>query len=390
MNRIRLLPICFGLFLFFSMSSITASQISLGIALLIWLIRLILKKDRLGFPPFFWALLAYGGLSLLSCLFSFNPEESFRDSRELLLLLIIPMVTTGFHHLRVLEHTHLALLASGMISILYSFYIFVLHSSPGERITGFMGHYMTQAGLLVLFGCAALSFLCFQRGKLRFVWGGAFGLSLVVLMLTLTRSAWVGMFVGILVLMWLYKPKILILIPFLLALFLIALPPQIRQRAVSIFDMKNATNQQRIEFIRGGLKVVRAYPVFGTGPNMVNIEIKREKYGLSEEAKPLAVHLHNNIIQIAAERGLPALLAWLAFIALTAWALIRRLQSGDPGMRPLAAAALAALAAFFTAGLFEYNFGDSEVTALFFYLIAVPFAREQILRRQETIPESHE
>jgi len=390
MKRIHLLPLCLGFFLFFSMSSITASQLSLGIALLIWLARLILKKERPRFPLFFWALLAYGGFSLLACIFSFNPEESFRDSRELLLLLIIPLVISAFSRMRILERTHLALLASGVISLLYSIYVFIFNSSPGERITGFMGHYMTQAGLLVIFGCTALSFFFFQSGKMRFVWGGGFGLTLIVLMLTLTRSAWVGMFVGIVVLLWLYKPKILVLLPFLLGLFFIAAPPQIRQRAVSIFDLKNATNHQRIEYIRGGLKVVRAYPVFGTGPNMVNIEIKRDKYGLSEESKQLAVHLHNNLIQIAAERGIPALLAWLVFIVLTAGALIKRLQSRDPELIPLAAAALAALFAFFAAGLFEYNFGDSEVAALFFYVIAIPFAQERVLKLRETAPESHE
>jgi len=390
MKRIHLLPLCLGFFLFFSMSSITASQLSLGIALLIWLARLILKKERPRFPLFFWALLAYGGFSLLACIFSFNPEESFRDSRELLLLLIIPLVISAFSRMRILERTHLALLASGVISLLYSIYVFIFNSSPGERITGFMGHYMTQAGLLVIFGCTALSFFFFQSGKMRFVWGGGFGLTLIVLMLTLTRSAWVGMFVGIVVLLWLYKPKILVLLPFLLGLFFIAAPPQIRQRAVSIFDLKNATNHQRIEYIRGGLKVVRAYPVFGTGPNMVNIEIKRDKYGLSEESKQLAVHLHNNLIQIAAERGILALLAWLVFIVLTAGALIKRLQSRDPELIPLAAAALAALFAFFAAGLFEYNFGDSEVAALFFYVIAIPFAQERVLKLRETAPESHE
>ncbi len=390
MTRIRLLPLCIGTFLFFSMSSITASQISLGIAVLLWLIRLIRRQDRLEFPGFFWALLAYAGLSLMACIFSFNPEESFRDSRELLLLLIIPLVTTAFLRKRTLERTHLSLLASGIISLLYSLYLFAFHSSPGERIAGFMGHYMTQAGLLVIFGCTALSFFLFQRKRLRFVWGAAFGLAGMALMLTLTRSAWVGMFVGTAVLIWLYKPKVLVLLPFLLGLFIIAAPAQIRRRAVSIFDLNNATNHQRIEYIRGGMKVVRNYPLFGTGPNMVNIEIKRDKYGLSEEAKPLAVHLHNNLIQIAAERGIPALLAWLSFFLLTAGALIKRLKIEDPESRPLTAAALAALFAFFAAGLFEYNFGDSEVAALFLYVITIPFAQERVLRLQETAPESHE
>ena len=40
----------------------------------------------------------------------------------------------------------------------------------------------------------------------------------------------------------------------------------------------------------------------------------------------------------------------------------------------LTATALAALVAMLTAGLFEYNFGDSEFLMLFLLLITLPFA----------------
>jgi hypothetical protein len=50
----------------------------------------------------------------------------------------------------------------------------------------------------------------------------------------------------------------------------------------------------------------------------------------------------------------------------------------------LTAAALAGLLALFTAGFFEYNFGDSEVVTLFLYLITVPFAAQRINQLKET------
>jgi hypothetical protein len=42
-----------------------------------------------------------------------------------------------------------------------------------------------------------------------------------------------------------------------------------------------------------------------------------------------------------------------------------------------AAAALAAMVAMLSAGLFEYNFGDSEFLMLFLVLITLPFAAER-------------
>ena len=84
-------------------------------------------------------------------------------------------------------------------------------------------------------------------------------------------------------------------------------------------------------------------------------------------------HLHNVPLQIAAERGLPALAAWLAFIAIllsSIWP--ERLYIGE--QRFLAAVGLAAVISMVAAGMFEYNFGDSEFLMLFLMLVTLPFA----------------
>ena len=83
-------------------------------------------------------------------------------------------------------------------------------------------------------------------------------------------------------------------------------------------------------------------------------------------------HLHNVPLQIAAERGLPALAIWIAFIAVLAYSLFRIFRSERD--QTLAAAGLAAIAGMLSAGLFEYNFGDSEFLMLFLVLVTLPFA----------------
>jgi O-antigen ligase len=103
------------------------------------------------------------------------------------------------------------------------------------------------------------------------------------------------------------------------------------------------------------------------------------KYGLSAEARS-NVHLHNNLIQIAAERGIPTLLSWLAFIAWCFFSLLGFLKKRDSTVFLFAAAAGASLLALFTAGLFEYNFADSEIAVLFLYLITVPFAAQKAVQ----------
>ena len=86
------------------------------------------------------------------------------------------------------------------------------------------------------------------------------------------------------------------------------------------------------------------------------------------------MHLHNNVLQIAAERGLPNLAAWLWLITMGIAGTVksfRRWPAGT-GERALAAGALALLVAGMTAGLFEYNFGDSEFLMLFLFAMTNP------------------
>jgi len=245
-----------------------------------------------------------------------------------------------------------------------------------------MGHYMTQAGLLLLFISLALGILFFSRNKLRFLWGATFFFATVILIFTQTRSAWVGTAVAASVILFLYKPKTLILIPIILGLVFLVSPKNVKQRALSIFSLKAYSNAQRIEYIQVGLKIMKNYPFFGTGPDTVDMEFKLPKYGLSEDAKR-NVHLHNNILQIGAERGIPALLAWLVFLLLAFIDLRVLLKDKNPSIYPLAAGALAALAGLFVAGFFEYNFGDSEITILFLYVLTIPFAAKRWTKKNK-------
>ncbi|UCC39546.1 MAG: O-antigen ligase family protein [Candidatus Aminicenantes bacterium] len=376
-----LLPIIFSLYLLFSMVSISVSQIFLSLSLLCWIIFLIKEKQKPLIPSFFWPLIAYSGLSLISSFRSVNPEISLRDSKELLLFLIIPIVYTGFRQGKALKKASLALLASAYLCSLYSLLYFFFKAQPGERITGFMGHYMTQAGILLLFCSMALSMFFFLREKARFLWGIGLLLAVFPLVLTQTRSAWIGLVIAASLIILLYKPKVLIIIPIAAGLFFIASPQHMKKRALSIFSLETYSNRLRIEYTKAGIEIIKDFPLLGSGPDTVDMVFQNPKYGLSEDAK-MNVHLHNNIIQIGAERGIPTLLAWITFLAWAFISLIKLLKNKDPTIYPFTVTALAALLALASSGLFEYNFGDSEITTLFLYMITVPFTLDLIKKRE--------
>ncbi len=368
--------------LLFSLISISLVQIFLGLAIVLWVYFLIRRKRRLEVPGFMGPLLVYIAWSLLASALSRDPATSFIDSRELLLALIVPIVMAAFFSARSLAVGILALPVSALATSVYSLARYAIRRAPGERVMGFMGHYMTQAGLLMIFGAAALALVLFLRDRSRWFWGLAFALSLPALGLTLTRSAWIGLVAAVCLVVLLYKPKALVVVPIFVGLFFLFGTQAMKRRALSAFSLYGYSNQERVEYLRAGLKIIADNPLHGTGPRTVSKIFQYPEYGLSEQARK-NVHLHNNLIQIAAERGLPALAAWLAFLI---WALVdlsKAFRAGDRTLRAMAAASMAVIVALFIAGLFEYNFGDSEITSLFYLLITLPFARRSLALRVE-------
>ena len=85
-------------------------------------------------------------------------------------------------------------------------------------------------------------------------------------------------------------------------------------------------------------------------------------------------HMHSNLLQIALERGLPALMLWLAFLFVYGRTLWRSLRCGhklDWQDRGILLGALGGLIGFFASGLVHYNWGDSEVVMIFYMLAGV-------------------
>lgn len=376
-----IIPAFFSLFLLFSFDSISIGQIFLCITFIIWIFFLALRKIKFEVPGYFWPLAVYAFLSLIASAASVNPGISFQDNRELLLFFVVPIVFTGFSRNKDIKLAMGALLISASVSILFSFFCFIFRYTPGDRIAGFMGHYMTQAGLLVLFSALALSLFLFNRGKIRFVWGGMFVLAAVALVLTLTRSAWIGILVAGCVILFIYKPKTLVLVPIAASLFFVVSPKHIKNRALTIFKRNSYSNMERLEYIHAGIMIIKDYPLFGTGPDTVDMVFQDPKYELSESAKR-NVHLHNNFLQIAAERGLFSFMAWLTFVIWTLISLGKLTKNKDPSVRSLSVGALAGFLALMAAGLFEYNFGDSEILVLLLFIITVPFVQEKISVKQ--------
>ena len=350
--------------------SIAAAQILLTIAVVSWLVSHIARGERLAAPPFFWPLVAYAALTLVSAGFSIDPEESFTDSKQLVLFMLVPLtfdLARGARANSVLSVILTIGAASAFVGIVQ--YAVLNFDGLGRRPQGTLSHWMTYSGTLMLVICAAVARLLYgTSGRL---WA-AFVMPalLVALSLTLTRGAWVGVAVGVAALFLSKDFRLLALIPIVAVIGIVLAPQTLTDRVYSIFDRHDLTNRDRVAMLQAGVSIVKDYPLTGVGPDQ--IERAYPSYRVAEAVKPTNPHLHNVPMQIAAERGLPALAAWVWFVISLAIGLLRLLRTSRH--KSLAAAALGGVAAMLAAGLTEYNFGDSEFLMLLLVIITLPFA----------------
>jgi len=360
-----------------SLFSISVAQIAAAGLGAVWAGRHAAARQWPDFSPLAWPFAAFIIASLIAALFSLDVRESVKDSKDLTHIVLYfaayDLLTRGFAPAGALLRT---VAACGFAAAVVGFGQAArkgieLH----DRISGAQGMYMTYAGLLMLAFVIALCAALFSRQRRDWwLWPALAALAFAI-MLSLTRSALIGALAGSLVAIGLWRPKALIAAPVLLAIALALAPAAARERAFSVFDLENRSNKERLYVWGAGVKIAADHPLFGVGQN--SFPLVYPQYRHPEVTEPDISHLHNNVLELAAERGLIGLAAWLSIwiaalvVMIRGW---RALAPGPSNKRAALAAGFAGMAAFHSAGMFEYNFGDSEIQMLMYLLMALAAA----------------
>jgi O-antigen ligase len=353
--------------------SIVAAQACLAIALVSWAASLVTHHERIEAPRFFLPLAVYAALTLVAAVASADPASGLADSKQLLLFALVPAV----YHFARGDRARLVvnvLITVGALSAAVGIVQYgILHyDNLGQRPRGTLGPYMTYSGLLMLVISAAAARVLFERRDR--LWPAlVMPALLVAVVVTFTRSAWVGASVAVALLCIIKDKRLIAVVPILVALFFAVAPGRLTDRFLSIFDPRDLTGRDRLAMLRAGAAMVADHPLTGVGPNMVERVYPAYRDPLAVER--VVPHLHNVPMQIAAERGLIALAVWIWFIVRATHDLLVRARVRRDRFLP--ATGLAAIAAMLTAGFFEYNFGDSEFLMLFLVLITLPFAADR-------------
>ena len=293
--------------------------------------------------------------------------------------------------------------------------------SRNWRSAGFYGHYTTYAEVLQLIASLVLglfiALFSTQRRKdpetgrhgdgergfavsLRsrvpvFIFALCLAAMSLALLLTVTRASQLGFLVSAftIVLVSGRRKLLLGLAAIVLPIALIGVFFLQQSRNVGFFDVKDDSTNYRLTMYQDGLRLWTESPrhlILGVG--MDSIKRYWQDWRLFDGGNLPMGHFHSTPLQLLVEGGLPALMLWLWILWIYAKTLMRFLklritnyelriikneeQSKIQRLKSkveigIILGSLGGLIGFFTGGLVHYNFGDAEVTMVFFMLMGL-------------------
>ncbi|MBP7376357.1 MAG: O-antigen ligase family protein, partial [Pyrinomonadaceae bacterium] len=255
--------------------------------------------------------------------------------------------------------------------------------SHNWRSMGFYNHYVTYSEVLMLvasliFGLliAAIGSYARRRRSTIPLLAAAFAGTSFALLLTVTRASQLALMISaFMIVLRGASRKIAI------ATVLLAIPVIIgglfflqQSRQTGFFDSKDESTRYRFVMWNDGGRLLTAGPrnfVFGVG--MDSIQKHWQEWGMYEGGFLPMGHFHSAPVQIAVERGIPALLIWLIILALfarTLWRGITIARDGDWRSFGILLGTFGALVGFVASGFVHWNLGDQEVAMVFYILMA--------------------
>jgi O-antigen ligase len=366
--------------------SIAVSQIALGLALLTLLFRWAVLKEA---PPATGlektaALLALWALVMIPL--STNVSQSVLFYRRFYLFSAIWVAAS----LAVSERRRLYLLGALLTgSLAVSIYGQIHHAQlaggfMSQRLAVFFNA-MTSGALLMMALMVAAGFLIAPGigRKLKLVIAVAVLPVILGIIMTMTRSAQLGLVGGLGIMLLMVKPKFFgVFVGFLVALACVLalfgenlLSERMWIRITPSFVMSGDNTTQRLDMWRGGMEMIKANPVTGVGDRGLE-EISKEYFVSSENL--YFGHMHNNIVHMAVIWGIPGMILGQAFVFAGLWFLVKRWRdhprrAGGRGSLPMMSGwvlgAIGAWVSFYIAGLTEWYFGDAESILIYLTIL---------------------
>lgn len=245
------------------------------------------------------------------------------------------------------------------------------------RASGWTRHYETYSEIIQILAQLALGLALAQLvnhgfnrwSKLAFLAAGMLALGLA---LTAMRTALIAFAIGVVVISWraLRGRARIAMLASLAVLLIVGAFVVYQTRAHQALFLRDPSSSLRVQVARVGAARIMLHPLFGHG--MDSMHAHWNEWGFPGAD---LLHLHSTPLQLAFDRGLPALFLWFWIVWLfwrTASRSEKRLrETGDTNRYGILLGATGALAGFLASSLVNYNLGDGEVALVFWWLLGI-------------------
>ncbi len=250
-------------------------------------------------------------------------------------------------------------------------------SSHRFRASGWTRHYETYSEIIQILAQLALGLALahlvnhgFNRwSRLAFLAAGLLALGLA---LTAMRTALIAFAIGVFVVSWrALRGRARVAVLGALGVLLIVGGFVVYQtRARQALFLKDPSSSLRVQVAKVGLRRLMLHPLFGHGMDAMHVHWNEWGFPGSD-----MLHLHSTPLQLAFDRGLPALFLWFWIVWLF-WRTASRnekrwRETGDTNRYGILLGVTGALAGFLASSLVNYNLGDGEVALVFWWSLGI-------------------
>jgi len=240
--------------------------------------------------------------------------------------------------------------------------------------------------VLVLLIPVAVGLMFAARG-----WGGRLlgllgaGMGTVALVMTYSRAGWVGLFMAVLLFVFLWNRKLL---PVMILVGLAAipfLPDAVLNRILTIFNMKDTSTSSRFPLYEAAVNLLRQDPITGAGLGSDAVRAAVKEGNLYHGKSPF-VHSHNVYLQVWAETGLLGLLALLGTVGYTIKRAARVAlgKEGSYSVRMVIIGGVSARLGIMVCGFADFIWHYPRVMLVFWFVFALTMAGIRLALREET------
>ena len=251
---------------------------------------------------------------------------------------------------------------------------------PG-RVYSFFDNPNTFAQVLILLLPLVLALiLCSRRWFFKAAACGVAAVGAAALAMTYSRASWVGFACSMVVMVFLWKPKLIPAFAVLCCAAVPFLPETVWNRILTIGNFSDSSTSSRIPLYEAAIEVIKKDPISGAGLGTAATQAYIKEHNLYHGEAPF-VHAHNFYMQVWIEAGI---LGVVGFVGGMLWNIKRAAHTvrhcQDSAARTITCAAAAALCGAMVCGLADYFWNYPRVMVIFWFVFAMALAGTKVCR----------